>query len=70
MLKRLALISVSCLVAISTSGCLHTSATEEVKVSTECAWTQTLTLSREDVLTDETKREIIAHNELRAQNCR
>lgn len=39
------------------SGCASTVATDS------CAWVQIITVSRGDVLTDQTAREILAHNE-------
>lgn len=39
-----------------TSGCASTPATE-------CAWAKIITVSRDDVLTRQTKEEIVAHNE-------
>lgn len=40
-------------------GCLSTT---EIKLSNECAWTEIIRPSRQDVLTTETKRQILSHN--------
>lgn len=45
-----------CLAIVTLSGCATTSATD-------CAWAQIITVSKDDVLTDQTAREILAHNE-------
>ena len=34
-----------------------------VSAGTECAWVKVITISRQDVLTDETARQLLAHNE-------
>jgi hypothetical protein len=39
------------------SGCQSTVGTDT------CAWTKIITISQADVLTDQTAREILAHNE-------
>jgi len=46
-----------------TSGCASTVAIDS------CAWVQIITYSKDDVLTDQTKREILAHNEAVEKNC-
>ena len=39
------------------TGCASTVVTDG------CSWVQTITVSRQDVLTDQTAKEILAHNE-------
>jgi len=41
---------------LSVSGCGGTSAISE------CSWVQIITVSKQDVLTDQTAREILSHN--------
>lgn len=53
---KLTLMFVLSLTMSWTSGCASTPATE-------CAWTKIITVSKDDVLTRQTKEEIVAHNE-------
>jgi hypothetical protein len=48
-----------CLLAISISGC----ATNGRATDTACSWVRPIMISREDVLTEGTKRQIVSHNE-------
>lgn len=56
---------VACLAMLSVSGC------ESVGPATEpgCEWAQPIYVSRDDVLTEGTARQILRHNETWAANC-
>lgn len=47
-------------------GCLSTT---EIKLSNECVWADIIRPSRQDVLTTDTKRQILAHNVNYENNC-
>ena len=38
-------------------------------IDTSCIWTREIRVSQQDVLTDQTARQILGHNEARAQRC-
>jgi hypothetical protein len=46
------------------SGCASTAGTDG------CSWVQIITVSKDDVLTDQTAREILGHNEKVEAICR
>ena len=52
------------LIAVSTAGC----ATDPL-VRSDCDWAQPIKPSREDVLTRQTKEQVVAHNELGSRLC-
>jgi hypothetical protein len=41
-----------------------------VSVATDCAWAKVITVSKDDVLTDETARQLLAHNRTVEAICR
>jgi hypothetical protein len=41
-----------------------------VSVATDCTWAQIITVSKDDVLTDETARSILRHNLTHERLCR
>jgi hypothetical protein len=55
----------ACLIALSMSGC----ASGRV-IDTACSWVQPINVSRQDVMTADTKRQIITHNEKWERVCR
>ena len=46
------------------------SACQSISVTDGCSWVQVITVSRQDVLTDQTAREIVSHNEKVEKFCR
>jgi hypothetical protein len=55
----------ACLIATSMSAC----ASGRV-IDTACSWVQPIMVSREDVMTADTKRQIIVHNEKWERVCK
>jgi hypothetical protein len=53
------------LIAVSIAGCATNPLTRS-----DCDWAQPIKLSRQDVLTRQTKEQIAAHNEVGARLCR
>ena len=54
------------LIAISTASCQSTT---EIKVSNECVWADIIRPSRQDIMTTDTKRQIVKHNRNYEANC-
>lgn len=52
------------LIAVSTAGC----ATDPL-LKSDCDWAQPIRPSRQDVLTRQTREQILAHNEVGARIC-
>jgi hypothetical protein len=48
-----------CLLVMFASGCASTPAT----IDTACSWVRIITISKDDVLTDDTARQILIHDE-------
>jgi hypothetical protein len=63
--------SLSLMMVLLLTGCgtLGLGVTEPVVVDTSCNWAKPILISKRDVLTDGTARQILAHNELTAKNC-
>lgn len=66
----------SILVVIALTGCQAASVAPDPEivyktkmVDTACAWTRIITVAKEDVLTDETARQILAHDRAYKANC-
>lgn len=57
-----------CLMALLLTGCV-TPGPETKIVDTACAWTKPIYVSKSDILTDGTARQIVAHNETGAAIC-
>ena len=51
-------------IAVSTAGCAT-----DPRLKSECDWAQPIMPSRADVLTRQTKQQILAHNEAGAKIC-
>ena len=67
---RLLLIAGTLTVAVLASACSGGFGTDEAaSYLSECAWTRTIWISRDDTLTQQTEDQIIAHNETRAELC-
>lgn len=54
-----------CLLLTCVSGC----ATNGHVIDTSCAWAKPILVSRQDVLTDETTRQVLSHNETWERLC-
>ena len=54
-----------CLLLTCISGC----ATNSRVIDTSCAWTRPIMVSRQDVLTDDTARQILSYNETWERLC-
>ena len=52
------------LIAVSTAGCAT-----DPRLKSDCDWVQPIRPSRSDVLTRQTKEQILAHNEAGAKIC-
>ena len=52
------------LIAVSTAGCAT-----DPRLRSDCDWARAIRLSRHDVLTRQTKEQILAHNEAGATIC-
>jgi hypothetical protein len=61
MFKRIAMLL---LIAVSTAGCAT-----DPRLKSDCDWSQPIKPSRKDVLTRQTKEQIVAHNEAGARIC-
>lgn len=57
------------LLAVLLSGCGTTAGPEIKIVDTGCDWTRPIYMSRADILTDGSARQILAHNETGAARC-
>lgn len=65
-------ILLAALLAMLASGCAilgRATEPETVTVDTSCAWARPIYVSRGDVLTDETARALLSHNEAGAKRC-
>ena len=51
-------------IAVSTAGCAT-----DTRLRSDCDWAQPIRPSRQDVLTRQTKAQILAHNEAGARLC-
>ena len=52
------------LIAVSTAGCAT-----DPRLKSDCDWAQPIRPSRHDVLTRQTREQILAHNEVGARIC-
>jgi hypothetical protein len=62
MMFRTAAILIS--IAVSTAGCAT-----DLRLTSDCDWAQPIRPSRSDVLTRQTKEQILAHNDAGAKIC-
>lgn len=62
MLKKFVRVLALCLLLSWTTACANLRATE-------CSWTETISVSKDDHLTDETKKEILSYDLARQKNC-
>lgn len=63
----LATLLTSC--ATNGRGIKEATETKTVVIDTACKWVQPILISKKDVLTDGTARQILAHNETWSKNC-
>lgn len=57
------------LLACLTAALLTSCATSGLGTDTGCLWTSTIYISKADVLTDGTARQLLGHNRAREANC-
>ena len=72
-MRRTTLVAVAAAAALTLAACAHDAPPQVIEkvrtVDTGCEWTKPIYVSKADVLTDETAKDILAHNKAGAARC-